>query len=103
MMKNQITYVIVTVAIAAIVAGLSIIGLNQVASAQWPPSEFPGQGQGSGPPSEFPGQGQGSGPPSEFPGQGQGSGPPSEFPGQGNGPPFLRITRRTTIWISRTR
>ena len=55
MMKNQITYVIVTVAIAAIVAGLSIIGLNQVASAQGPPSEFPGQGQGSGPPSEFPG------------------------------------------------
>jgi hypothetical protein len=88
-MRNQITYVIVTFAIAAIVAGLSIIGLNQGASAQGPPSsEFPGQGQGNGPPSsEFPGQGQGNGPPFLRDPQG---GPPSEFPGQGNGPPFLR-------------
>jgi hypothetical protein len=74
-MRNQITYVIVTFAIAAIVAGLSIIGLNQGASAQGPPSsEFPGQGQGNGPPFLRDPQG----------------GPPSEFPGQGNGPPFLR-------------
>ena len=66
MMKKQITFAIVTVAIAAVVAGLSTIGLNegiQVASAQGPPSSFPGQGQGSG---------------------------PSDFPGQGNGPPWLR-------------
>jgi hypothetical protein len=78
MMKKQITFAVVTVAIAAVVAGLSTIGLNegiQVAFAQGPPSPFPGQGDPQGPPSDFPGQGQGNGP-SDFPGQGQGNGPP---------------------------
>jgi hypothetical protein len=73
MMKHTITFALVIVAIAAVVAGISIIELNQVASAQGPPSSFPGQG--NGPP---------------FLRDPQGSGPPSEFPGQGNGPPFLR-------------
>jgi hypothetical protein len=60
MMKNQITFAIVTVAIAAVIAGLSPIVLGngiQTAFAQGPPSTFPGQG----PNSQFPGQGQGQG------------------------------------------
>jgi hypothetical protein len=80
MMKKQITFAIVTVAIAAVVAGLSTIVLGdgiQTASAQGPPSPFPGQGNPQGPPSDFPGQG-------------NPQGPPSPFPGQGNGPPWLR-------------
>ena len=47
-MKNQITFAIVTVAIAAVLAGLSTIVLGdgiQTAYAQGPPSPFPGQGQ----------------------------------------------------------
>jgi hypothetical protein len=75
MMTNQITFAIVTVAIAAVIAGLSPIVLGngiQTAFAQGPPSTFPGQGDPQGPPSTFPGQG----PNSQFPGQGQGQGIP---------------------------
>ena len=52
-MKNQITFTIVTVAIAAVVTGFSTIFLGdgiQTASAQGPPSSFPGQGDPQGPP-----------------------------------------------------
>ncbi len=80
MMKKQRTLTIVTVAIAVVVAGLSTMVLNEgipVASAQGPPSSFPGQGNPQGPPSSFPGQG-------------NPQGPPSSFPGQNNGPPWLR-------------
>ena len=83
MMKNQITFAIVTVAIAAVLAGLSTIVIGdgiQTAYAQGPPSPFPGQGDPQGPPSTFPGQGNPQGPPSTFPGQGNPQGPPSPFP-----------------------
>jgi hypothetical protein len=87
MMKNKLTFAIVTVAIAAVVPGLSTIVLDngiQIAFAQtgYPPTGQPSTSQGpgdpQGPPSQFPGQGQPSqGPPSQFPGQN------SQIPGQG--------------------
>ena len=102
MMKNKLTFAIVTVAIAAVVPGLSTIVLDNgiqiaFAKAGYPPTGQPstsqGQGDPQGPPSPFPGKGQQpQGPPSEFPGQNSPfPGQNSPFPGQGQGqgiPPF---------------
>ena len=109
-MKNKLNFAIVTVAIAAVVVGLSTIVLCdgiQTASAQavYPPPGQPSTSQGQGDHKDhhllfqdkvtprtticFSRKGDPQGPPSAFPGQGDPQGPPSAFPGQGDpqGPP----------------
>lgn len=57
MMKDQIKFVIVTIAIVAVVPGLSTIVVGDGihgAYAQGPPSSFPGQGDPQGPPAGVP-------------------------------------------------
>jgi hypothetical protein len=54
-MKNTITFAIVTIAIVSIVVGFSSLNNEiQTVFAQGPPSPFPGQDEPRGPPNGFP-------------------------------------------------